>query len=202
MTTIDDRILWIDLETSGSEEQAPGAAILEFGALLTTGAPDFKVLGSLDKVFGMNPEQYQQIRTWDPIVQKMHMDNGLLLKVFDAEARPLDYVQRINLASNLLGMINSVDPPMSPGDRILWGGSGVAHFDRRWIKQFLPEIDGMLTHYALDVGVVRRIFESASPKPPPKVVGEKPHRALADAGLAAIQWKYYWEWIHVRGEDL
>lgn len=194
MSTVTEKILWLDLETSGSDEEEIGAAILEVGFYLTKNAPTFEPLGDVSKVFGLNSVQLEHLPHWHPDVIEMHTKNRLFHEVLRSPV--LDYVQRVNLATSVNALID-----INPRDKILYGGSGVAHFDRRWIKKFLPEIHDMLTHYALDVGVLRRMFDSAAKSHQPRdfidgIPVEKPHRALQDAKLAAYQWKYYWEWIH------
>ena len=72
---------------------------------------------------------------------------------------------------------------------IPYGGSGVLHFDRRFIDYFMPTFSKRVTHWAYDVGVLRRTFIKAGVKYAD--MSGKTHRALDDARVHAEEWRYY-----------
>jgi oligoribonuclease len=60
-------------------------------------------------------------------------------------------------------------------------GSGVGHFDRRFIRQQLPAVDAFLQYPAIDVGVIRRAMRMwAGDALDFKMNEGKEHRAMAD----------------------
>ena len=198
MTTIDDRVLWIDLETTGSDENELGAAILEFGVLITEGGDtyhSYRDIAEQNWVFGLDRDARIRLNMWDDVVLKMHGSSGLLIEALKVNGTAESYDHQI-VEWIIANLDKGPNWEWQDGTKILWGGSGVAHFDRRWIKKFMPAVDEILTHYALDVGVVRRLFEAAAHTHVLKQ--EKPHRALDDAKLAATQWRHYFNWIRDR----
>ena len=65
-------------------------------------------------------------------------------------------------------------------------GSGVGHFDRRFLAAHTPTIERAFWYPVLDVGVMRRMLQYAGREDlvPPLPESGKAHRALADARFA------------------
>lgn len=197
---IPDRVLWVDLETSGSEEDDPGAALLELGIVHSSGPPDFNIREEKNWVFSLNHYQLPFLSGWDDDVFKMHMNNGLMMQVLK-DSQPIQACDVMTWLEDVgaFGKLTLDDVYRRRDNHqkveIVWGGSGVMHFDRRWIKKFLSsEFDQSLTHWALDVGPVRRLVEMSRPDLLLEQ-DEKEHRALPDARRARDEWKYYFDLI-------
>jgi oligoribonuclease len=144
-------MFWTDLETTGSDLDAPSAYngeptkqhILEVGAAITD--MQLNVLDTRDLVLHFIPV-FENIK---PVVVEMHQKNGLWR---DAARSGMSIQQADNILSEWIKQYNGPN-------HMLFAGSGVAHFDRKWFKRDLPLTDKRLTHYAIDVGVIRRTFD-------------------------------------------
>lgn len=174
-------LLWVDLETTGTDEKSDD--IIEIGAVLT----DFnlnKIGTSFSQV--VEPDDFALGRLMkNQVVRQMHEANGLLDDVISGRSVDIATAQHymykwITLAIN--HRVRKGDPAKF---RFMLAGSGVAHFDRRFIKQELPLIDGLLTFSPLDVGMVRRFLKLSGVEV--DSVGDnsdrKNHRALDDIEL-------------------
>lgn len=179
MRKLPEHILWVDLETTGSRE---GDTIIEVGAVLTNKQLD--VQGTFSRV-AYYPKA--GIHFVDPFVQEMHTKNGLwndcanqlpdlTIAAIDSEmARWLKYQARSS-------------------EHVALAGSGVSHFDRRYIKKEMPLTDALLTYWALDVGVVRRFLQLWGQEDKIPTAGDsdtKTHRALDDALQHLEEAKHY-----------
>jgi oligoribonuclease (3'-5' exoribonuclease) len=81
----------------------------------------------------------------------------------------------------------------SKKSHIKLAGSGVPHFDRKFIKRDLPFFDSTLTHYALDIGSTRRQLELAGITISTNF-GFKSHRAVEDAAMHAQEMRDFLKW--------
>lgn len=185
-------LLWIDLETSGTDETKD--PILEVGAIVTTVDPPFEVIFESEGVF-KPPELFfvdwrERIEA-NEVVKEMHTKNGLLEAV-DAVGGDIVEFERV-----------LVDDLREIGKKheFLLAGSGVAHFDRRFIDAQMPALAGMLQYPVMDVGVVRRMFRLAGNHKTVEACcgstweGGKPHRGLDDVRDHLEEFRRYADWI-------
>jgi oligoribonuclease (3'-5' exoribonuclease) len=105
----------------------------------------------------------------------MHVKNGLL--------NDLDYgFTRDEVDRDIAAWLPSGT------DHIPFGGSGVLHFDRKFIDKYLPRLGKRITYWAYDVGPIRR---TASRVGYPWLSQDaKTHRALDDARFHAEEFRY------------
>jgi len=171
------RILWLDLETTGSGDNA---AVIEMGAVLTD--LDYNVLGTFQRVYSTLVTKYDKEQI-APVVWKMHKGNGLWDEVAIADLA----FHNPDAEEEFLKWLG---PDKS---HILLAGSGVAHFDRRYIKRDWPKVDKRLTYYALDIGVVRRFLKLAGVEFPQ--IKDNNHRALSDTFACIEEAKVYKNFI-------
>lgn len=162
-------ILWIDLETTGSSNDAD---IIEFGAVLTDGSPELNQLGEFTAT--LKSDKFYE----SDVVVQMHEKSGLNA----ALAKP-DYLLVSSLEQAVLRWIN--DTIGFSTEHIAWGGSGVGHFDSKYIRRDMPYLSKRITYWVYDVGVLRRMlrlagveFESSNADS-----NTKTHRALDDIKL-------------------
>ena len=121
------------------------------------------------------------------IVRHMHEKNGLLEDI----SRSINKAMSIGKLDNTLCFwLNGY---CKGTDRVPYGGSGVSHFDRRYINKYLPEFANRLTYWAYDVGCVRRTFLLAGGMTMPQLETGKAHRALDDAKYHADELRFYCE---------
>jgi len=156
--------LWIDLETTGLDPD--NDRIIEVGWMLTDHhevvEPAQSVLITPDKIAW---ELMQQ----DLFVQTMHTENDLLkdmdmfgtIMVDDAEDQILEELQKHNLAKPILA------------------GASV-HFDRSFIRNWMPRLDRKLSHRHMDVSALRMFFDSQGFHSYGEKTRPTVHRALED----------------------
>jgi oligoribonuclease len=165
-----DLLLWVDLETTGSDVEHD--CIIEVGAILTT--TDLDVLGEFSKVVAPEPLGLGRLMQ-NGFVRKMHEDNGLLPLLLDP-AEPLGKPHHASRA--LLAWAEGLG---AREGRTVLAGSGVGHFDRRFIARWMPQVDRFLRYWCIDTGVLRRAHEMWTGTPAPSSANEsKTHRALDD----------------------
>lgn len=186
----EDLILFLDLETTGTDEKLDD--IIEVGlSLVDATKDDYPEIDSYSCV--INPRDSAFVRMMDKrVVREMHEANGLMETI-------------LNFRETGMGAFGA--PSYAEADILKWldvhrkgddthiplAGSGVLHFDRRFIKQWLPWFDRTLTHWAYDMGVFRRSFQKAGVQPYSQEA--KTHRALDDARVHADEWRFYQEFI-------
>jgi oligoribonuclease len=159
-------LAWLDLESTGSDETAD--PILEIGMVLTNTnldeVADFDCVVKIDR-----DDAYERSAE---VVREMHTANGLWdaldtgLPLLDVESECISFFQRHG----------------EKHDFIL-AGSGVAHFDRRFLKAQMPRFEKWLRYYSIDVGVLRRSLELIGREDTLMPKQDKAHRALEDARL-------------------
>lgn len=175
---ISGSILWLDLETTGTNEMTDD--ILEVAAVITT-----QTLEEVSRFHGVahTALPFDQM---DPQVQQMHTQSGLWA---DVQASVLPHWEvALRLESWLCGYI-------SRWDRIPLAGSGVAHFDHRFIRYNWPAIDKRLTFWHYDVGTVRRLARLAGVTPPFDQAS-KTHRAMDDVLLHIDEARWFLRLFH------
>lgn len=183
-----DFILFLDLETTGVDAELD--SIIEVGLSMVSTEEGYPEVGSFSRVVLPRISSYNRMLSVD-VVREMHEKNGLLQEVKelvhpdDGVMFPAHYPWMVDKdIVNWMGEFVGNDKTHIP-----LGGSGVLHFDRRFIKAYLPLLDGRLTHWAYDVGVLRRTFMKAGVKY--ASMDSKTHRALDDARVHAEEWRYY-----------
>lgn len=174
-----DLLMWLDLETTGTDHVED--QIIEIGAIFTT--PDLDELGSFQRTVRASAEALGRLML-NPEVRKMHSDSGLLDEVLAVSAT--EWEGRLGEADmdlgNAMGTAN-VESGRTWGQPLVLAGSGVAHFDRRFIDAQMELVEARLRYWCIDVGVTRRSWRMAGLPHPMGEPPEKPHRALDDARL-------------------
>lgn len=203
-------ILWLDLETTGVPLEEPWdltgnePAILEVGAILTDW--NLTPVGTEFHALIAPPPNFLGSRLPDA-VREMHVESGLLMDVSPESQYPR-YLHTDTVDEHLAMHINDVCSDydfdvtrIEQPYRVMLAGSGVSHYDSRWIKHFLPLTWNCLKGYdnetkpTLDLGVIRRFLTVAGL---PHLIAPDfspahsltPHRALDDVKnfIAQAQW--------------
>lgn len=81
------------------------------------------------------------------------------------------------------------------------GGSGVSHFEARWLPLWFPKFNEWLHHSTLDVGVLRRFIENVAnrPKLVPQSTRTLEHRAMDDVQMHLREGRKYLDVIAKSG---
>lgn len=169
--------LWIDLETTGVREGFD--PILEVGAILTPTEPPFEVIATFEAVVLPTEDRWKD--RMSAYVAQMHTDNGLLA---DIEAKATLSIVEVDQA-----LVEVLKATGAKKHDFMLAGSGVGHFDSRFIARQMPETAKWLKYPVLDVGVLRRAFvfsgrddlTAAGTTYEGDAYADKPHRGLADA---------------------
>lgn len=160
-------LLWCDLETTGTDEQRD--CIIEIGCVLTT--PDLTEIAEFHTLVAPTAEGLGRLYL-NPVVRKMHMNNGLLAELDDGEHSQAHVVD-VTITSWLVRSgVGKVRPMLA--------GSGVSHFDRRFIRRWLPMLDARLAYPMLDIGVIRRAHAMWVGTEVSTAYESKTHRAMDD----------------------
>lgn len=156
-------IVWFDGEMTGNR---PDDVLIEVGVVLTD--RNLVEIDSQSIALAL-PETYWPFM--DPFVVAMHTKNGLLADCAKSEVETRD------ADAQLVAWIKKY----TAGDHIPLAGSGVSHFDRRFIQKDLPKFDKYLSYWAYDVGTIRRTLKlfgiDASMA---DTTDDKTHRAIDD----------------------
>lgn len=161
-------VAWIDLETTGTNEKVD--KVIEIACIITN--KNWLKQDSFNAV--IHPEPMP--KNIAPIVLDMHTKNGLWGDVM-ASSLTTEGAD-INFAQFLSGHLGGVK-------QLVLAGSGVSHFDRRFIDAQLPISAKLLTFWSYDVGSVRRFLECAGIK---GIKNVKKHRAMGDIEQHLEDW--------------
>lgn len=174
-----DLIVCLDLETTGVNEHDD--PIIEVGAVALD--TDFNTLDTFTAVCHASSEVLTA--RLDDYVRKMHTRNGLLDDLNQGKGIPLADVDEA-IARWIKGLNGG------SSNKAAMAGSGVGHFDSRFIRAQMPKLAKALTFWTLDVGVMRRMC-SFSGRDDLVLPGthDKNHRALDDAMFHAEELRHY-----------
>ncbi len=149
-------LLWLDFETTGLCQRT--CLLLEAGMILTSGRR-YEERAVVSGVIGY-PDIRSRVRI--PRVIEMHERSGL----FDEVESSLKTLRDVE--GDLLAWCDEHGV-----SRLCMAGSGVADFERRWIKEQMPRLWGhAFNHQFMDMLTLRRFFGI------PREAG--PHRTLGD----------------------
>jgi oligoribonuclease len=167
-------LLWIDLETTGTDERAD--PIIEIGCILT--GWDLQQVEPFQDIVVPDPTRFPRWRgrlAANDYVHKMHKDNGLLAEIDQAPSNAGTHAQGVE--ADVLDLLKR---HRVKEHQVMLAGSGVSHFDRRFLKMQMPFLDAYLAYPNLDIGIVRRFLEKVCGMHLPELETGKTHRAYDD----------------------
>ncbi len=157
-----EKMVWIDLETSGLDPE--DCFILEVACIVTDN--DLKPLGGMQAVIQRSQGQIDGMNEWCRV---QHTESGLA-KVCVESTRILFDVE-VEIVK-LLETLEAVNAP-------LCGSS--AHFDRGFIKQRMPKLFEKLHYRNFDVSTVKQVWERWLPHVNMQIPEKRElHRGLPD----------------------
>lgn len=174
---------WCDLETTGLDQV--NDPIIEIGVVVTEIAPPCIELASFTANIRPSHNDDWKLRMDDHVLE-MHTINGLLDDI-DSDSMGLREAE-----IEIINLLSTFGRPHN----FMLAGSGVSHFDRRFIGSQMTGLDKWLQYPSLDVGTVRRGFTFCGRKDLTSFGetfkgGDKPHRALADIRDHLNEWRNY-----------
>lgn len=166
-----NHLLWLDLECTGTDEAKD--CIIEIGAILTTWRLD--IIWEFQSLVRPHPEGLGRMML-NPVVRAMHSKNGLLDELFGIGEEKLP-------GSFAVGgiLLQKMQASGCEQGKVAIAGSGVSHYDRRFIKKYMSDLHGWCRYWHIDIGTVRRAYEIFVGEDPFKMNADKNHRALVDA---------------------
>lgn len=176
----------LDLETDGADREQDGD-ILEIAAV---GLDE-----NLNEVFRYSTPIQQPlvggrfvIGNMPPVVHVMHTESGLIADI-EAQATALEHPlldetdesglfihPYITHADELLAAVIASHTE----DTLILAGSGVSHYDFRWVKYHMPLTAARFKWYTIDVGCMRRLYRAVVGDDLTNADSRKTHRALDD----------------------
>ena len=134
-----DLLVWLDMEMTGLDPEV--CVPLQVAIVITTA--ELQELDSMELTIWQPEEQLARMQ---PIVRKMHTENGLTEAVRKAE------VSAHEAERKMLAMIARWT---KPGEGILAGNS--IHQDRRFLAAYFPAVNGYLHYRMVDVSTIKEL---------------------------------------------
>lgn len=186
-----DRMVWVDLETSGLEKDLH-ARVLEVGVIVTDNFGN--QLGGIKNLVH-SYEWYESIAR-DPLVLEMHRKSGLVLDLRNEEAQygtPDEaheaYGPKV-VSQSIRGWLEDVMKLES--GRYPMVGSTI-NFDRFFMRSCLPELNEFFHYRNVDISTLKNVCKMLNPDLYARLErpDKKAHRPLADLEWSIKEYKFY-----------
>lgn len=166
--------MWVDLEMTGIDPESD--VILEVVAKITDF--NFTELAHYDAVVVQSEAALEAMNDWS---REHHAASGLTERV-RTDGKPSAQVEQ-ELAA-LIQKYFGVEPAILAGNSI--------HQDRRFIRQWWPDVEQLLHYRMLDVSALK-VYMSG--KYDLDFEKKETHRALDDIQESIAEWQYYIDWL-------
>jgi oligoribonuclease len=171
-----DRMLWLDLETSGLDVDTD--VVVEIGAMVTD--LDGQALDEGWWVIDRPELTVADIRAWPERVREMHNASGLLAELHSG---------RTHTVTAAVNVINRMKHECgTAAQTFVLAGNGVDHMERLWIRHprhGLGRLGRGLSYWSIDPSVIRRSLKLWGAAGKHRDVA---HRALPDCRQARDEW--------------
>lgn len=180
-----DYVLFLDLECTGNVEWRPdkdqrGSEILEVGLVMVRREPS---LTEVDRKNIILPVWQDEVDAAEQVVIDMHTKSGLWTDCLSA-GEGLTSSERPRILNELDLYLAGWMKNFSKKNHILVAGSGVAWYDRQYIKRDLPFFNSTLTYKVGDMSAIREVLSIGNVQIK-TLFGFKTHRAVEDAAFHA-----------------
>lgn len=173
-----DNLVWLDLETAGLDEH--NDPILEMAMVVTDSRIENEIACWETTVWDPAWDDGDGLRGVSQTVMAMHTENGL----WDDCAR-----NGVSIREAQATAILTLSQLGGKGSFVM-AGSGVSHFDQRFIRHQTPQLADWFRYYTIDVGITRRLLRSIGAGHLLRPEQPIAHRAMADVRLAIAQARY------------
>lgn len=168
-----DVLVWLDMEMTGLDPET--CVPIEVAMLITSG--DLQELDHMEAVIWQPDSVLERM---EPIVRRMHTENGLLAKVRKAESSLADAERR---------MLSFLARWVRPREGVLCGNS--IHQDRRFLLKYFPAVNGFLHYRMVDVSTFKEIGRRWYGSDALYNKGGSDHTALADVRESVKELAHY-----------
>ncbi len=175
------KLLWVDLEMTGLDPERD--VILEVAAAVTDWK--FQTLATYEAVIAQPEQALQQSNPW---AVQQHTASGLLDRV-RTDGKSEETVEG-EFAQFIREQFGS-EPAVLSGNSI--------HQDRRFIKKWWPEVDGLLHYRMLDVSSWKLVLQGKYNVPFQK---KEVHRAGDDVQESIAELEFYLRWFKEHSAEL
>ncbi len=166
-----EKLLWLDLETTGLDEV--GNDILEIGMVVTD--QNLNTIDTFEQVIFQPQEKLDKMNEY---VTNMHTKSGLVDKVKNSN---------LSLPSSDFSSAAWIKQHFPEGKAILHGNT--IHFDRRFIRKQLPQIESLLNYRMVDISSFKECLEVY--KPGNAYQKSFAHRSIDDLVESISEYKSY-----------
>lgn len=170
--SIATKLLWVDLEMTGLEPATD--RILEIATIVTDF--DFKQLDTYQAVIFQPPEVLNKMNEW---ARTNHTASGLIDRVQAAPNEQHVIIEFVDFIKR-----NFKEPAVLAGNSI--------HQDRRFIRQWWPDVEKLLHYRMLDVSSFKVLMEGRYVLEFDK---NEFHRAVDDIEESIAELKYYLSYL-------
>jgi oligoribonuclease len=166
-------LVWLDMEMTGLE---PEVNVPVEVAVVITDA-ELNELDSMEAVI-WQPERL--LLEMQPVVRRMHTDNGLLTKIRNSPFSCLEVERK---------MMQLLARWVKPGEGVLAGNS--IHQDRRFLARYFPTVHGYLHYRMVDVSTIKELIKRwyGPERLPEKAASD--HTALSDIRASIRELSHY-----------
>lgn len=179
------KFLVTDIEATGLDENLDG--LLEIACIGVT--RDLEEIFRYRSLIHPTPAQWERLQN-NTFVKQMHTDNGLYGELVAGMANStLPGV--IDVEAELTRLITEHS---DPDDKAKLAGSGVAHYDSRFLNKYMPNLMGLLApapRRASDIGYSRILFNDLTGIDLTSVNEDKTHRAMDDAECHLAEYRAF-----------
>lgn len=173
MSEAKELLVWLDMEMTGLD---PERCVPIEVAMLITNAE----LVELDSMEAVIWQPDSELEKMEPIVRKMHTDNGLIEKVRKADGSLMDAERK---------MIDLLSRWVRPREGVLCGNS--IHQDRKFLARYFPVVNGYLHYRMIDVSTIKEIGRRWYGNDVLYTKGSSDHTALADVRESINELAHY-----------
>jgi oligoribonuclease len=139
-------LLWIDLETTGLNPD--NGEILEVGWFFSD---NWEILTEAKSALVTPTRDTFDLIKQDLVISSMHKDNGLA-----ADLVLSDYTRVIEDIEDEI--LSEIEANAEVFEFPVLAGASV-HFDRSWIREYMPRLDRALSHRHFDVSTLKMFFD-------------------------------------------
>lgn len=168
-----DLLVWLDMEMTGLD---PDVCVPIEVAIIITSA-DLEELDHMEAVIWQPDEALDRMQ---PVVRKMHTDNGLMKRVKASQTSLQDAERQ---------MMQLLARWTKPGEGVLAGNS--IHQDRRFLQRYFPVVNGYLHYRMVDVSTLKELARRWYGTEALFTKGQSDHTALSDIRQSIEELKHY-----------